>query len=318
MVTPTRTGTFPVICTELCGLGHALMRSHVDILTGPKFDAWLKSGGQAAAGPPGLAVFQANGCGGCHTLKGAPGANGKVGPDLDNLKEEAAKANRGDLAAFIKESIVDPAAYLAPGFPDAMPHELRDADPRRQAEPARRSISRARLDNVTDVAATHDARRPRAPPPPTGLRRLTAPGWLRVLWVTPIFIGIGFALPLLIRWLADWDPVWKGSVLVTVQLVTAPLGFLVGLGGFDYWAYYASGRPTRPEDHSSHGAKSWRDYFRVNTDHKVIGVQYVVTTIVFFCIGGMLAMLFRAELAQPGDQFFNPQTFNVLVSTTRR
>ena len=30
VITPTRTGTFPVICTELCGLGHALMRSHVD------------------------------------------------------------------------------------------------------------------------------------------------------------------------------------------------------------------------------------------------------------------------------------------------
>src|SRR5207248_9620782 len=52
----------------------------------------------------------------------------------------------------------------------------------------------------------------------------------------------------------------------------------------------------------------------INTDHKVIGIQYLVTTIVFFCVGGLLAMLFRAELAQPGDQFFNPQTFNVLVS----
>src|SRR5207245_4771445 len=52
----------------------------------------------------------------------------------------------------------------------------------------------------------------------------------------------------------------------------------------------------------------------VNTDHKVIGVQYVVTTIFFFCVGGLFAMLFRAELAQPGDQFFNPQTFNGLVS----
>ncbi len=31
-------------------------------------------------------------------------------------------------------------------------------------------------------------------------------------------------------------------------------------------------------------------------------------------IGGFLAMLFRAELARPGDQYFNPQTFNVLVS----
>ena len=46
----------------------------------------------------------------------------------------------------------------------------------------------------------------------------------------------------------------------------------------------------------------------------MIGIQYVVTTIIFFCIGGLLAMLFRAELAQPGDQYFNPQTYNVLVS----
>ena len=103
-------------------------------------------------------------------------------------------------------------------------------------------------------------------------------------------------------------------MIVTVELVTIPIGFLVGLGGFDYWAYYASGRPTRPEDHSGHGARSWHDYFRLNTDHKVIGVQYVVTTIIFFFIGGLLAMLFRAELAQPGDQYFNPQTFNVLIS----
>jgi cytochrome c oxidase subunit 1 len=94
---------------------------------------------------------------------------------------------------------------------------------------------------------------------PTGIHRLTAPGWLRVLWVMPIFFGIGLGLPLLIRWLAHWDPVWKGSVILTVELVTVPLGFLVGLGGFDYWAYYASGKPTLVDDHASHGAKSWRD-----------------------------------------------------------
>jgi cytochrome c oxidase subunit 2 len=120
VVTPSRTGTFPVICTELCGLGHALMRSHVTILAADKFDAWVKTGGQAAAGPPGLAVFQENGCGGCHTLKGVPGATGTVGPDLDNLKDAAAKANQ-PLAAFIKESIVKPDAYIAPGYPNAMP-----------------------------------------------------------------------------------------------------------------------------------------------------------------------------------------------------
>jgi cytochrome c oxidase subunit 2 len=120
VVTPTRAGTFPVICTELCGLGHALMRSHVDILTAAKFETWVKGGGAPSAGPAGLAVFQQFGCGGCHTLKSA-GASGTVGPDLDKLAQEAAKANRGDLKAFIHESIVSPAAYLAPGFPNAMP-----------------------------------------------------------------------------------------------------------------------------------------------------------------------------------------------------
>ena len=119
VLTPTRTATYPVICTELCGLGHAVMRSHVDIVAAGKFDAWLRSGGQPS-GSPGLAVFQQNGCGGCHTLKSA-GANGMVGPDLDKLKQEAAKANRGPLAAFIHESIVKPDAYLEPGYKNLMP-----------------------------------------------------------------------------------------------------------------------------------------------------------------------------------------------------
>jgi cytochrome c oxidase subunit I len=69
-----------------------------------------------------------------------------------------------------------------------------------------------------------------------------------------------------------------------------------------------------PDDHSSHGAYSWRDYFHVNTDHKVIGIQYICTTFVFFVIGGVMAMLMRAELAAPGMQFVDPNTFNGLFS----
>ena len=89
------------------------------------------------------------------------------------------------------------------------------------------------------------------------------------------------------------------SILV-IGLLAAPLFFLVGLGAFDYWFYWAAGKPTRPEDHSSHGAYSWKDYFRINTDHKVIGIQYTVHSFVFLFIGGLMAMLMRAELAAPG------------------
>ena len=52
-----------------------------------------------------------------------------------------------------------------------------------------------------------------------------------------------------------------------------------------------------------HGAASWRDYFAFNTDHKVIGIQYLVTTFAFFLIGGVLAMLIRYELLTPQAEF---------------
>jgi cytochrome c oxidase subunit I len=146
-------------------------------------------------------------------------------------------------------------------------------------------------------------------------RWLTGPGWPRAILLAAVFYGIGTGIICFFRWLAHYDPVWTWELTTLVgALVAAPIGFLVGLGAFDYWLYYISGRPTREEDHSGHGASSWRDYFRVNTDHKVIGIQYVCTTFIFFVVGGLMAMIFRAELAQPGAQFVDGQTFNGLVS----
>ena len=124
-------------------------------------------------------------------------------------------------------------------------------------------------------------------PPPTGFHRLLAPGWLRAPWMTALFFFIGMGIVVGLRALAGWEPVFDWLIIVTVgALITAPIGFLAGIGAFDYWVKYCLGYPTSPEDHSGHGARSWRDYFRVNTDHKVIGVQYLVTTIFFFLAGG--------------------------------
>jgi cytochrome c oxidase subunit I len=152
-------------------------------------------------------------------------------------------------------------------------------------------------------------------PPPRGWRLALAPGWLRVPWMTALFFGIGLGIVVGLRALAGWDPVFDWLLITTVAgLTAAPIGFLAGLGAFDYWTKYALGAPTEPEDHSGHGARSWRDYFRVNTDHKVIGIQYVMTTIFFFLAGGLLAMIFRAELAKPGMQFLDSQTYNGAIS----
>jgi cytochrome c oxidase subunit 1 len=167
---------------------------------------------------------------------------------------------------------------------------------------------------VTTTASAQDLHH--APSPTGGIRRLLlGPGLLRGAWMFVLFGAIGFGIVVLIRWGAGWHPILLTEPLVLVSaLVSAPIGFLAGIGAFDYWVYYALGYPTRAEDHSGHGAKSWRDYFRVNTDHKVIGVQYLVTTIFFFLTGGMLAMLVRAELAKPGIQYVDQQTFNGLFS----
>src|SRR5213593_3486360 len=170
---------------------------------------------------------------------------------------------------------------------------------------------------MTTLAHEHEAQPVRhgPPPPPHGWRRLFYPGLLRAAWLAPLFFGIGSGIVVLCRWWGGWHPIWFGSIIVLVAaLIAGPIGFLAGIGAFDYWARYAIGAPTKPEDHSGHGAYSWRDYFRVNTDHKVIGIQYLTTTIFFFLAGGMLAMLVRAELAKPGMQFFDNQTYNGLFS----
>lgn len=77
------------------------------------------SGGNVAAGK---AVFASSGCASCHTFKPA-GATGTIGPNLDTEPAVSAKADHNmNLAAFVKQSIVDPDAYIAKGFqPNIMP-----------------------------------------------------------------------------------------------------------------------------------------------------------------------------------------------------
>jgi cytochrome c oxidase subunit 1 len=50
------------------------------------------------------------------------------------------------------------------------------------------------------------------------------------------------------------------------------------------------------------------------TDHKKIGILYIVNSFIFFFIGGILAMLVRSELAVPGLQFVTDRTYNELFT----
>ena len=123
VITPNRLGRYPVICTELCGLGHASMRAEALVVPPAEFDAWVReqraavSGGGAEAGQ---AVYAENGCGSCHTF-GPAGSKSTVGPDLDDLAAQAKRAGE-PLEDFVRSSIVAPDDYVEPGFaPGIMP-----------------------------------------------------------------------------------------------------------------------------------------------------------------------------------------------------
>jgi cytochrome c oxidase subunit 2 len=126
-ITPKTNGEYPVICAELCGIGHAVMRQTAHVVDQEEFDSWLRERAAAAAeeagdgeAPDGKAVFTDVGkCGSCHELTDA-GTSGGTGPNLDeNLA--------GKDEAFIRESIVDPSARIAQGFSDGiMPPNFRD------------------------------------------------------------------------------------------------------------------------------------------------------------------------------------------------
>ena len=98
VITPTRTGRFPLICTELCGLGHATMRSPVTVVSQADFDKWVEEQqGDGSEDADGAAVFSSAGCGGCHAFTPA-NTNGAIGPEprqRRGRREEGGRGSRG-------------------------------------------------------------------------------------------------------------------------------------------------------------------------------------------------------------------------------
>lgn len=87
---PEKPGVYRGQCTEFCGESHALMAFGAVVMQPEDFDAWLDAQARPAAQPRGEMaergrdVFMAEGCGGCHAVRGTPAA-GKTGPDLTHL-----------------------------------------------------------------------------------------------------------------------------------------------------------------------------------------------------------------------------------------
>ena len=64
------------------------------------------------------------------------------------------------------------------------------------------------------------------------------------------------------------------------------------------------------DDHHPHGWQRWL----FATNHKDIGTLYLIFSFVMLLIGGVLALMLRTELFQPGLQFMQPEFFNQLTT----
>lgn len=133
LLTPTEVGTYPIVCAELCGDEHPLMRAALVVQSAADFENWLegqKGAKQRATATPGAAsgaiaqgrqIFTQSGCGGCHILTDA-NTTGQVGPSLDGIGAHAASMVAGQTAEqYIRASIVDPTAYIVKGYRPIMP-----------------------------------------------------------------------------------------------------------------------------------------------------------------------------------------------------
>jgi cytochrome c oxidase subunit 1 len=87
-------------------------------------------------------------------------------------------------------------------------------------------------------------------------------------------------------------------------------GFLIGLGFANYPLSRMLGRPPSLREKEEHGIGR---YFGLCTDHKVVGMQYMVEIGVFFFVGGLNAMLIRTELLHHTPTTVSPDKYIALV-----
>jgi len=92
------------------------------------------------------------------------------------------------------------------------------------------------------------------------------------------------------------------------------IGALLAAGVLTDWIKWMFGRETPLRHGPPEGKPGWTRYFGVDYNHKVIGLQYGVTSVLVVMIGGVLAIIFRLELSMPGMQFLTMNNYNTIFS----
>src|ERR1700683_225414 len=108
---------------------------------------------------------------------------------------------------------------------------------------------------------------------------------------------------------------WSDQVAVMTG-AGGVIGFWIGIGAFNAPFKWLLGRDNTREDDLYYAGQNLgrARYWKYTTDHKVVGVQYIITTMGLLAVGGILAMAIRTELIVPGNHFINQQVYNSFIA----
>jgi cytochrome c oxidase subunit I len=137
-------------------------------------------------------------------------------------------------------------------------------------------------------------------------------GLVRGLLFQVIGTVAGMLLVIIIRLILGL-PAWGAEPAWVVGALFGVIAFIYGTGILNDWIKLAKGEdtPEHPEDAHPSG---WARYLSASYDHKVIGIQYGVTSLIILSIAGLFALVFRTELLDPTLRLMTHNFFNTMMS----
>jgi cytochrome c oxidase subunit I len=144
-----------------------------------------------------------------------------------------------------------------------------------------------------------------------GLKRVLATDAVRGAVIGLLGTGFGIGLTMLIR-LAMGMPAYSPGPVLTVSIFTGVLAYLIALGVFSYWVRWAFGLPPKKEEETH--KRGWVRYFNVDTNHKIIGIQYAVAGLFFLPYAVALQLIGRVNLSDPTAQMISTSAYESIIS----
>jgi cytochrome c oxidase subunit 1 len=145
------------------------------------------------------------------------------------------------------------------------------------------------------------------------------PWWMRPAFHTAI---LGAVIGYLVgHWLGDYmgsgyqqvGTADANDLAIVLGYCFMTVGWLAGLGVFNDLLRQMAGRPVPEREEGEAAASGLARYFRFTLDHKVVGIQYLVGMITYFCTAGLFAMAIRTELLSPTYHVFSSSTYIEIV-----